>query len=900
MDKTFLFVPYVSLALFFPDAKAQSADHSSMDIEALQCEYLDNPVGVDVSCPRFTWQLTDSLQRRGQRQTAYELLVASNEDILAEDKGDVWNSGKVESDQSTLVDYGGTALVSNKHYYWKVRVYDMAGKPSAWSRTGHFITALLSPKEWKAAWIRHPGEAKENHIWFRKSFRLENDATTALIHVTSMGYHELYVNGKKADDRILAPALSRLDKRVLYVTYDIAPLLSKGENTIALWTGPGWARYEYFNKAVSPALKAQLHIEDATGGAQLVCTDNSWKCTISASKNLGACKYRDNGGEYIDARKYLDNWNVTGFNDSQWQIPLETDFRVTLSAQAMEATRIIDTLGVHSIALAGKDSYRVDMGRNFTGWVKVDMRGTQAGDSIVIRVADDETTTQDFAQRCIYVSSGRDQETFCNRFNYVAGRYITISGLRQKPEAADVTGYAIGTDLRRSGSFNCSDTLFNQIYDTDLRTFRACTIEGYTCDCPHRERLGYGEEVFATAWGIGLPNYQVGAFYQKHVRDWTDVQERNGWIHHTAPQINEHFGGPMWSSAGLNLSWELYVNYGDTRILQTIYPSAQNWLEFLHRNSQWGLLENYSKDGKFLGDWAAPGGRKEFGGTPEATYFNNCVYAYNLLTMVRLAKALGKDDDATLYERRLKQLKRRIQRQFWDEGEHCYMDGNQVQTAFPLWLDITPDSLRNQQQQVLHDDLTRQHPYLDMGSSGLPVLMKYLTEKNPAHHDAVAAALRRTTEPSYAYFLSRGETTWPEYWSSDVPSRIHTCFTGIAAWFTKSVAGISPMENYPGYKKFLVRPTFIEGLSFANATTSSLYGTIQCDWQRDGKQTTLNVTVPVNTEALLHIPATRKQTIEESNYPLNESQGLEVVQRTDDELVVSLKAGNYKFLITQS
>lgn len=366
-----------------------------------------------------------------------------------------------------------------------------------------------------------------------------------------MGYHELYINGEKVDDRVLAPALTRLDKRVLYVTYDIASLLKKGKNTIALWTGPGWSRYEYFDKAVHPALRAQLNIRTANGMSLIVGTDRSWKYQISSSKNTGYSKYRDNGGECIDARKYIAAWNSVNFDDSQWKTAKETNFKVALSAHNIEPSRIIETIHAKTFTALTPQTYKVDMGKNFTGWIQVKMHGMQEGDTVLIRVADDIHTLQDFAQKNIYICRGDKEEVFCNRFNFMAGRYINISGLKQKPQLSDVTGYAIATDLERTGTFTCSEPIFNDIYETDLWTYRACTTEGYTSDCPHRERLGYGEEVFATAWGIGLPNYQVGAFYQKHVRDWTDVQERNGWIHHTAPQINEHFGGPLWSSAGM-------------------------------------------------------------------------------------------------------------------------------------------------------------------------------------------------------------------------------------------------------------------------------------------------------------------------------------------------------------
>ena len=216
---------------------------SSMHIYDLQCEYQTAPLGIDTETPRFCWKLSDNAQIRGQRQTAYRLLIASSPALLDQDKGDIWDSGTISSDQSTLIAYKGKKLVSDQTYYWKVRAFDKDNKATGWSPTASFSTGLFSSSDWKSLWIKHPEAPAEQHIWFRKSFSLAQPAEKALFHIASMGYHELYVNGKKADDRVLAPALTRLDKRVLYVTYDITRLLENGSNTIAIWFGPGWARY---------------------------------------------------------------------------------------------------------------------------------------------------------------------------------------------------------------------------------------------------------------------------------------------------------------------------------------------------------------------------------------------------------------------------------------------------------------------------------------------------------------------------------------------------------------------------------------------------------------------------------------------------------------------------------
>jgi alpha-L-rhamnosidase len=452
----------------------------------------------------------------------------------------------------------------------------------------------------------------------------------------------------------------------------------------------------------------------------------------------------------------------------------------------------------------------------------------------------------------------------------------------------------LSTGLQRSGAFASSNELLNQIYEADLWTWRANLTEGYTMDCPHRERLGYGEVAFACAWGIALPNYDSAAMYTKHVRDWADVQEENGWIHHTAPQTNRHYGGPMWSSAGLNIAWSFYQHHGDRRILEATYPSSRRWLEFLHSKVSDGLLRNYNEHwGKFLGDWAAPGGRKERGDSPEAEYFNNCVFAMNLADFAAIAEILGHQDDAALYRKRLAALRKRVHETYYHPEKQIYSNGTQVQLAFALLAGITPDELRPAVAASLQREL-REKPYLDMGSSGLPVLFKHLIEEADCNK-VLFDHLTRTVEPSYGHFLKRGETTWPEYWNVDVPSRIHTCYTGVSSWFTKGLAGIRPDPAHPGFQSFLIQPVVAGGLTFAEGQTESPYGMIRSRWERNGDRFMLDVTIPPNSQATIHLPADDPADVTESGKALAGAAGVTPLPAGTSHAILRVGAGRYRF-----
>jgi alpha-L-rhamnosidase len=705
------------------------------------------------------------------------------------------------------------------------------------------------------------------------------------------------------DTRVLAPPLTRLDKRVLYVTYDITNALRADDNVIAIWTGPGWSRYDFFK--TTPALRVQLNVQAVGGGRISLASDTSWRCEVSNSEDIGGCQYGDHGGERIYAQKYNPNWNAVDFDDKDWAHAATVPINAALSAQMVEPSRIIESIGAQSIS--GTGPYRVDLGKNFSGWISVKMKNQSAGDVVRMHISDNPQTVQAFGQMSVYVCRGGPSETSQNRFNYAAGRYLTIEGLKHKPALSDIAGLAISTDLERVGSFSCSSDLLNKIYETDLWTYRANTVEGFTSDCPHRERLGYGEEQFATAWGCGLPNYRAGAFYTKLTRDWCDVQQSSGWINHTAPQMNLHFGGPMWSSAPLNISWEFYKTFGDRRILTESYAADKAWLDYLAAQMADGILQPYNKSynggGNFLGDWAAPYKSadplkgKEFGNTPEAQLFNNCVYAMDLRTFIEIARILEKPDDDAVYGKRLQDLKARVQSRFFNPVQSVYLDSRQIHLAFPMFAGITPDDLKPRVFANFEKEILERRPYLEMGSSGLPVLLKFLIE-DTQRNDILFTHLSKTTEPGYGYFLSLGETAWPEYWSDKCQSRIHTCYTGIAAWFIKGIGGIREDPGHYGYQSLVIKPALVGDLTFAEARTESLYGKIVCRWEKRNGRIQLDISVPPNSAATVFVPAKDAAGVTEGGQPAAKAEGVKFLRIEDRAAVFAVGSGQYQFQST--
>jgi len=879
----------------------------------LRCEYLVNPLGVDTRIPRLSWKSEVrglKSEVRGLKQTAYQILVASSEELLKKDSGDLWDSGKVESDQSVNVEYAGKPLTSNQRCFWKVRVWSTSlpsptssllsppsSPASSWGKPAMFSMGLLDPADWAGEWIRLKESDNRDHIWYRKTFTLDNIPEQAFAYLASIGYHELYINGERIGDRVLSPGVTDLEKRVLTVTYDIASKLKKGDNVIAVWTGPGWARSDgSFGKGVwkqDPLFKCQV----AMSNGFKLHSDATWKCRVSSSENLGLWKgggQGEYGGELIDARRTIADWNKPAYDDSGWSNATCKVKSLILSAEMQEPDRKVATLSPVTITETN-GAYRIDFGRNFTGWFEIDLREGKAGQMVKIMTANRKEETLEFKQESHYIFDSTGKGTFSHRFNYMAGRWVTLMGLSYKPEPQEIRGYIITNDRKRIGHFECSNPLFNEIYETDLRTYIACSVNGVTMDCPHRERFGYGEIALACTWGCAIPNFESAAYYRKAARDWFDVQREDGFVNTIAPQVYKGAGGTLWSSAPVTLSWEFYRAYGDKRQLAEAYQPMKRWLDFLNRSvSSNGVLVSYESASRFLGDWATPHG-SEYGNTPEAKLFNNCVYAYCLDVFVQAAGILGKLDDVATYSARLGKLRTSAHKHFFNEAAKNYIDGRQLSMAFPLYTGITPPEEKAAVFANFVEEISQRKPYLDTGSSGLPILLKYLVE-DVERADLLYTCLTRMEYPSYGYFLKSGETTWPEYWKIEgESSRIHTCYTGIAGYFMRSLAGIRTDPAEYGMKRFLINPAPVEGLTWVKASQETLYGRIVSNWSCDGESFTLEVTIPPNTSATVYLPAKELSAIKESGAPLDKAPGVTPLAFRDATALLRIGSGSYRF-----
>jgi alpha-L-rhamnosidase len=529
------------------------ADAGPADLSAgnLRCEYQTDPLAIESAKPRLSWTLASSA--RGARQTAYQILVASSPQILAADQGDLWDSGKVESDQSIQVEYAGKPPESRMKCHWKVRLWTLtsdlrplnAAVPTAWSAPANWTMGLLKPEDWHAKWITHPDPKRLSHPWLRRTFEIKEDIQRAEIYINTPSYYELHINGKKVGPYVLEPGVTQNNKRFIVNAYDVTSFLVRGTNTIAVWMGPGWHQPRNGNTFNAPILRAQLTVETPSGLMQ-IGTDASWRVKESCILQIGGWKWNDFGGERFDAREFVEDWDQTSLNDFQWlsarEIPAP---QVEHSWQGCESARLSDPVKPVEIRQLQNGKWVIDFGRPLTGWLRLKMHDLKAGQEVQINYADIDDNRnarklafrvnadgfQDFNQKDVFISVGKGAETFCSKFNYHSFRYAVIAGLDREPSVNDAEAMLIEPDLASAGSFECSNELFNQIHETTrytLRTQNPCLA------------LGTGEAREKSAYGDGgahlsgyLYNFKCDANLKKWIRDYSDGQRDDGWFRHT-------------------------------------------------------------------------------------------------------------------------------------------------------------------------------------------------------------------------------------------------------------------------------------------------------------------------------------------------------------------------------
>ena len=839
----------------------------------LRCEYRRDPLGIDAEKPRLSWVLDAG------SQAAYQIAVEG-----------VWDSGRVASGESVNVEYAGRPLESGRRYAWKVRVWDAAGKASDWSAPAFWTMGKLKPEDWSAQWISTETSAKDFAVlkipavrvsptapagepWVRQTFTLEELPETALAFVNVMGFYELYVNGRKVGDDVMSPALSNYNKRSLYLTYDLKPYLRKGRNCIGLWLSRGWY-WKVLDGRRNPAVNhdtaiARLQLDMTVKGKPVsVGTGADWRWKGSGRQILGPWSWNKMGGELVNARDDDPKWGDPEVDDRKWfSVAVVPAPAIPADAQKCPSMRVLKPIPAVACrdltpAAAGNHNYEIDFGTNLTGWMKLRLRGLRPGQSVTMTYTDKNKSIPFFKgkDRFIttsdrFISAGGAEEEFCSKFNYHGFRYVTVEGLVDKLSIADATALPIAADWESAGEFSCSSELFNRMHAVNLWTLRCLSQSGYMSDCPHRERLGYGDGQVSIESCI--MNFRMAPFYEKWAIDWCDgADEKTGYLPHTAPQYKSGGGGPAWGGSAQALTWRNYLHYADKRSVERNYEACRRHVEAIESHATDGVVRAFGGQWDFIGDWVPPErgmDTKNWPPKPATEFFNNCYRLYLREQLAQMADIFGRRDEARACRAELERLRPLVHAAYYDKDRQVYVLDEQSYQLMPLMTGVVPVELRGTIMKKLEDGIrVKNNGHLDTGMLGTYFLLNYLSEIG--RDDLIFTIVNQTTYPGWGYMLDQGATTWWEQWNG-YWSHIHSCFASLDGWFYQGLAGIRPDLSAPGFKKIIIKPAIVGDLTWVKCYHDSPYGRIISNWKRDGKTLTMDVTIPANTTATVFVPS---------------------------------------------
>lgn len=870
-------------------------------VRNLKCDQLAGPLAIDNPEPGLSWQMTAELP--GKRQTAYQILVAGSLDLLRQNKGDYWNSGKVYSARSVQIRYQGKPLASGAKLYWKVKVWDEKDKPLGWSSTASWSMGLLNASDWKAKWI---GATQEDVYpdsaitfpspYFRKEFSTSKKIRKAIAYISGLGFYELRINGRKIGDQVLAPAVTNYDKRplkkllypyddqsaqrIFYNCFDITDDLLRGNsgkagtsarnNVIGILLGNGW--YNQRDRTIEgkmwyglPRLIFQLELTYTDGSKQTIVSDPTWKTTTGPLLKDGIFS-----GEKYDARLDLGAWDKPGYRDNQWHQAVQVrPPSGRLQAQTAPFDKVIRTL--QPVFEGRKDSvYRYHLDETVSGWAVVRVKGP-AGSSLKIRYISEEG--EDYGQQDVYILKGGATERWSPRFTWHAFRKIEIIAKGVSLDQESLVIEDVHTAAEGNGTFECSNPFFNKIYSAYLRTQRANFHGSLSSDCPHRERLGYtgdGQVIMESS----MYAFDLFGFYRKWLDDIDDARNRKtGFVTHTAP-FGGGGGGPAWGSAYVIMPWLYFNYYGDTTLLQKHYTGMKQWVNYLEtRTNEKGLVYKEEPDGWCLGDWCTPAGIK----IPEPLV--NTAYFYHVTDLMgKIAAVLGKTDDQARLAALAAKIRDNFNKAYYDPAKHTYWEGRQGSDVFALAFGLVPEADYGLVFNSLLKHLENIGYHFDTGILATPLLLKVLSDNG---RDDIAFRLMDQQDfPGFGYLLDEKNSTLWESWNGD-GSHSHPMFGSVVKWFFSGLGGIRPDVQHAGMQHFTIAPKTISSLNYCRSSYISLYGKIRSEWKRTADGTLhILASIPANTSATFVLPSGLKTATDEAGraIPVSNTEGKSTIR----------------------
>lgn len=898
----------------------------------LTCEYLKDPMVIDVLSPRLSWVNIAGKGERGQFQTAWEIRVAGTRELLLTGKPDLWSSGRIESGESVNVHYQGKPLASRQDCWWQVRVWDKDGKVSAWSEPAFWSMGLLDPSEWKAKWIGAPwqGESpipdnerpmtesrakpgqKITDIselkapppapLLRKKFISRGKPVAARAYVTGLGYFELYLNGQKVGNDVLIPNQTNYGKRpglmnnpiplpdnfreyrVMYLSYDISSMINEGENVIGAMLGNGFynAPINWTESYGTPRFIGQIYLKYPDGFEEIIYSDQTWKA--AKGPILMDLIY---DGEHYDARKELPGWCTAGFDDSGWEnVAVRKAPEGKMKAHMASTDKVMEVLDPVKIEKKGEGRFKVDFGQEISGWVKLSGIEGKTGQKIDIRYLH-QTPSGDNS----YTLKGVGKEEYAARFTWFVFREVEIVNWPGQLTADNIKAEAVYTDLQTTGKFECSDALLNDINKIWWRSQTDNMHGGIASDCPNRERSPYtgdGQVACVTV----MHNFDAKVFYNKWIHDIIGAQEiETGYVPNGAPWQPGCGGGVAWGAAISIMPWEFYLQYGDTDILRDSYEAMKGYIKYmLTWTDQDGIMYSQATgpNGKpnrwmNLGDWSLP-----YEAPPDNMVHTFYLWRCSEITS-KAGRILGYEEESEKYSLIATKTREAFHKKFYDEAKGSY--GKYGGNIFALRMGV-PQDQKERVISALKSDIEANDGHLDTGIFGTQFFFETLADNDL--NDLAYQAMNKKTFPGYGYWLEQGATTTWEDW--DRPgSGNHPMFGGGLVWLYRKLAGMNADPDKPGYRNIIFCPEPAKGITYASYSNVTPFGLASISWRINSEKFFTAVEVPVGSTAIIHIPAGGAENVTESGKKISGRSGIKLVGKRDGYAVFLIGSGKYEF-----
>jgi alpha-L-rhamnosidase len=882
---------------------------AQISVSHLLAENLSDPIGIDSRQPRFSWQL--SAADRNVRQTAYEIQVGDGPD-----GGKTWNSGKVQSDQSLYVPYGGPAVESGRKYFWRVRVWDNKGRGSDWSKPASWQMGLLRPADWKAQWIRTTTEdPSQPSPLFRRTFTVQSGIASATVYITAHGLYEARLNGHRIGDAVLTPGWTSYNKRLQYQAYDVTRLVHPGKNAAGAILGSGWYRgyigFEEQRNAYGTELSLlfQLVIRYKSGRTDTVCSDGTWKTATGEVRHSEIYN-----GEIVDHRKEQKGWSLPDFNDAGWETAQTADLtKDNLIATVNEPVTKHETFHAAKLLTTPRGEKVIDFGQNLTGWVMVKVKG-KSGDSIRLSHAEVLDKAGNFytdnlrraKAQDVFILNGEGEEDFEPRFTFHGFRYIRIEGIDGPVNPDDFTAVVLYSNMPKTGEFSCSNVLIDQLQH-NIQWGQQGNFLDVPTDCPQRdERLGWtgDAQVFSrtAAFNRGVDN-----FFAKWLKDITADQRPDGAVPFVIPNVlgNGSAASTGWADVATIIPWNMYLAYGDRQILENQYPSMKAWVEYMRGQAKDDLWNT----GFHFGDWLFYRPFDDNDGRSAVTdkyLIAQCFYAHSTQLLINAATVLGKKEDAENYTALLKGIKDAYLREYMTPDGRL-VSGTQTAYVLALQFDMLPEALRKQAVERLVKNIQDYNYHLTTGFLGTPYLCHVLSRYNQT--DVAYRLLLQDSYPSWLYPVKMGATTIWERWDGIKPdssfqtpgmnSFNHYAYGAIGDWMYRVVAGIDTYEDGPGYHHSRIAPHPGGRLRSAAADLETVYGKLSSHWEMENDSFRLEIVVPANTTATVYLPALDNGLVTEGGNNLSTVKDIHIEGIEKGYLLLRVGSGAYHFKVSR-